>query len=58
MGNLEDKLVTLIEPILEKYKKSLKDNPKIDFRNFAAHDIAEVVIKHIATVAQSSGVDK
>ena len=45
MKNLEDKLVNLIEPILEKYKKSLKDNPKIDFKNFAAHDIAKIIIK-------------
>jgi len=43
--DLEDKIVILIEPILEKYKKSLKDNPGIDYRNFAAHDIAKLVIK-------------
>ncbi len=41
---LKDKLVSLIEPILERYKKSLKDNPSIDYRNFAAHDIANIVI--------------
>jgi len=48
--DLEDKLVKLIEPILEKYKKSLKTNPGIDYRNFAAHDIAKLVITFCNTL--------
>jgi hypothetical protein len=38
----------LIEPVLVRYKDSVLKNTRIDYRNFAAHDIAKVVIKHFA----------
>lgn len=42
MDKLEDELVNLIEPVLKKYKESVRKD--LDYRNFAAHDIAKLVI--------------
>jgi len=51
---LEDDLVELIEPILTKYKDSIKKDKGIDYRNFAAHDIAKLVINHLFKLAKES----
>jgi len=42
--HLEDFLVSRVEPILIKYKDSLKSDPKMDYRNFAAFEIVRMMV--------------
>ena len=44
MDIIKDKLVERIEPVLKRYKESVLKDKHIDYRNFAAHDIAKIVI--------------
>ena len=40
-----EEMIKNVEEILIKYKESLAKDPTIDYRNFAAHEIADIVFK-------------